>query len=90
MKPCVCVLTSLTQGISAVHSMGVSGECGLQDTAQLVSNNPVDITEGDVFDVEQLTANPVHCVVLVHHDGVRQLVEMSQRQHRVVILDNHL
>lgn len=75
------MLASLTQRISAVDSVGVSGEYRLQHTAQLVSDNPVYVTEGDVFDVEQLTADPVHCVVLVHQDGIGQLVEMSQRQH---------
>lgn len=72
--PCVfvfvCVLGSLTQRISAVDSVGVGSERGLQDAAQLVSDHPVDITEGDVFDVEQLTADPVHCVVLMHQDSV--------------------
>lgn len=67
---CVCVLASLTQWISAVDSVGVSSECGLQDAAQLLSDDPVDIAEGDVLDVEQLTADPVHRVVLVHQDGV--------------------
>lgn len=70
--------------------MGVGSEHGLQDAGQLLSDNPVDVTEGDVFDVEQLRADPVHHVVLMHQDAVRQLVEMSQRQHRVVVLDNHL
>lgn len=55
-----------------------------------MSNDSVDVSEGDWFDVEQPTADPVDCVVLVHHDGVRQLVEMSQRQHRVIILEDHL
>lgn len=55
-----------------------------------MSNNSVDVSEGDGFDVEQPTADPVDRVVLVHHDGVGQLVEMSQRQHRVVILKDHL
>lgn len=77
----MCVLASLTHRISAVDTVGVSGECRLQDAAQLVSDDPVDVAEGDVFDFEQLTADPVHRVVLVHQDGVRQLVEMSQRQH---------
>lgn len=84
----MCVF--LTQRISTIDSIGVGSECRLQDAAQLVSNNSVDVTEGDVLDVEQLTADPVHRVVLVHQDGVRQLVEVSQRQHRVVVLDNHL
>lgn len=66
--PSVCVC--LTQRISAVESVGVSSERGLQDAAQLVSNDPVDVAEGDVLDVEQLAADPVHRVVLVHQDGV--------------------
>lgn len=70
-KTChVCVSWPLTQRISAVDSVGVSSEGGLQDAAQLVSNNPVDIAKGDVLDVEQLAANPVYRVVLVHQDGV--------------------
>lgn len=70
--------------------MGVSCERGLQDTAQLVGDDPVDVTERDVFDVKKPTADPVHRVVLVHQYGVWQLVEMSQRQHRVIVLDDHL
>lgn len=93
-QPCVCLRVcrglSLTQRVSAVDSVGVSSEGGLQDAAQLVSDYPVDIAEGDVFDVEQLTADLVRRVVLMHQDGVRQLVEVSQRQHGVVILDYHL
>lgn len=50
--------------------MGVSGERGLQDAAQLVGDDPVDVTERDVFDVKQPTADPVHRVVLVHQYGV--------------------
>lgn len=77
---CMCkCLSFLTQQISTVLSMGVSSERGLQDAAQLVGDNPVDITERDVFDVKQPTADPVHRVVLVHEDRVWQLVKMSQR-----------
>lgn len=69
---CVCVRVgaSLTQWIPAVATVGVSRECRLQDAAQLLGNHPVDVTEGDVLDVQQLTADPVHRVVLVHQDGV--------------------
>lgn len=75
------VLASLTQRISAVDSVGVSSEYRLQHTAQLVSDDPVNVTERDVFYGEQLTTDPVHCVILVYQDGIGQLVEMSQRQH---------
>ena len=74
----VSVWASPTQRISAVDSIGVGGERGLQDATQLLSDDAVDVAEGDVFEVEQLTADLVHRVVLVHQDGVRQLVEMSQ------------
>lgn len=77
----MCILDTLTQRISAVDSLGVSSEYRLQHTAQLVSNNPVNVTEGDVLDFEQMVADPVHGVILVHQDGIGQLVEVSQRQH---------
>lgn len=80
----------LTQRISAADSVGVGGQCRLQDAAELMSDDLVDVAEGDVFDVEQLTADPVQGVVLMHQDGVGQPVEMSQGQDRVVVLDDHL
>lgn len=80
----------LTQRVPAVESVGIGGERRLQDAAQLLGHHPVDVGEGDVLDVEQLAADLVHRVVLVHQDGVRQAVEVSQRQHRVVVLDDHL
>lgn len=80
----------LTQWVPTVESVGVGRERRLQDAAQLLGHDHVDVGEGDVLDVEQLAADAVHRVVLVHQDGVRQAVEVSQRQHRVVVLDDHL
>lgn len=63
-------MAPLTQWIPAVDSIGVRSERWLQDATQLLSNDPVDIFEGDVPDVEQLTTDPVHRVILMHQDGV--------------------
>ena len=82
--------TPLTQGVSAVVAVRVSGQGGLQHTGQLVGDDPVDVPEGYVLDVEQLSADAVHGVVLVHQDGVRQPVEVRQRQHQVVVLHDDL
>lgn len=60
----------LTKRVFVVDSMGVGGKGRLQDAPQLLSNNPVDVTEGDLFDVVQLTADLVHSVILVHQDGI--------------------
>lgn len=81
---------SLTQRIRAVDSVGVSGERRLKDGSQLMSDHLVDISNGDVFDMEQLTANPVRRVILVHQEAIRQLVQVTQCQYRVVVLHNHL
>lgn len=67
MNPGRC---ALTERIPAVGAAGIGGERGLQNTTQLVSNDPVDVAEGDLLDLQQLTADLVHRVVLVHQDGV--------------------
>lgn len=74
-----CVI--LTKRILSVGSVGVWSERRLQDAAQLVSNDLVDVAEGDLFDVQQLTADLVYYVILMHQNGVRKLVEVRQRQH---------
>lgn len=86
----VCTQVILTQRIPTVHSVGVGCERGLQNAAQLVSDDPVDVSERDGFDVQQLTADLVDDVVLVHKDGVWKMVEVRQRQHRVIVLHDHL
>lgn len=98
MCVCVCIMQwsspppphVLTHWTSAVDALWVCRQCRLENASQLVSDDFVDVTEGDVFDSEQPTADPVHRVVLMHQDGVRQLVQMRESQRGVVVLDDHL
>lgn len=59
-----------TQRVPAVGAIRIRGKGGLQDAGQLLSNHPVDIGERDVFVVEQLGADLVQRVILMHQNCV--------------------
>lgn len=59
-----------TQRVPAVGSIRIRRDGGLQNAGQLLSDDPVDIGERDVFVVEQLGADLVQHVVLMHQNCI--------------------
>lgn len=56
----------------------------------MVGNDFVNIAEGNVFDIHELSTNFMHCVVFVHHNSIRELVQVGDCKNRVVVLNYYL
>lgn len=56
----------------------------------MVGDDFVNVVEGDVFDIHELSTDFVHRVIFMDQDSIRELVQMRQREDRVVVLDYHL
>lgn len=63
---------------------------GLENAAQLVSNDSIDIPEGNLFDVHQLGTDLVDGIIFMDKKGIWGVVQMWQSQDRVVVLNNDL
>lgn len=64
-----------TDRVSAVVSAGFCRVHRLQDAPQLMGDDLINVSDGDVLDVHQLAADFVDRVVLVHHQGVGKRVQ---------------
>lgn len=61
-----------------------------QYARQLMRDYPVDVFKRDLLHREQLGADALETVIFEHDDRIGRLVEMGQREHGIIVLDDHL